>query len=74
MVDPLTASTDLHSVDEFENLVVKQTGASITPAQGRRDGRARLVELRSQRAFGGVRSVFVGIKVAPDANILNVAE
>jgi multidrug efflux pump len=70
---PLTASTDLHSVDEFENLVVKQTGASITRLRD-----VATVVLGSQSydlnvAFGGVQSVFVGIKVAPDANILNVA-
>ena len=70
---PLTASTDLHSVDEFKQLVVKQNGASVV----RLEDVANVV-LGSQNydfnvAFSGVQSVFIGIKVAPQANILNVA-
>jgi multidrug efflux pump len=70
---PLTASTDLHSVDEFKKLVIKQNGDSVV----RLEDVANVV-LGSQDydfnvAFGGVQSVFIGIKVAPQANILNVA-
>jgi multidrug efflux pump len=70
---PLTASTDLHSVEEFNKLVIKQSGASIVRLED-----VATVVLGSQNydlnvAFSGVRSVFVGIKVAPEANILNVA-
>jgi multidrug efflux pump len=71
---PLTAGTDLHSVEEFRNLAVKQTGDAIV-----RLGDVATVVLGSDNydfnvAFGGVRSVFIGIKVAPEANILDVAE
>ena len=70
---PLTASTDLHTVDEFNKLVIKQSGASIVRLED-----VATVVLGSQSydlnvAFSGVRSVFVGIKVAPEANILTVA-
>jgi multidrug efflux pump len=71
---PLTAGTDLHSIEEFRNLSLKQTGDSIV-----RLGDVATVDLGSENydfnvAFGGVRSVFIGIKVAPEANILDVAE
>ena len=71
---PLTAGTDLHTVDEFKKLVVKQSGDSIV----RLDDVAT-VTLGSENydfnvSFSGVRSVFIGIKVAPEANILDVAK
>jgi multidrug efflux pump len=71
---PLTASTDLHTVEEFNKLVIKQNGASIVRLED-----VATVVLGSQSydlnvAFSGVRSVFVGIKVAPEANILTVAD
>jgi multidrug efflux pump len=71
---PLTAGTDLHSLEEFRNLAIKQNGDSIV----RLDDVAT-VDLGSENydfnvAFGGVRSVFIGIKVAPEANILDVAK
>lgn len=71
---PLTAGTDLHSVDEFRQLVVKRSGDSIVRLQD-----LATVVLGSENydfnvAFSGVRSVFIGIKVAPEANILDVAQ
>ncbi|MDE2422478.1 MAG: efflux RND transporter permease subunit, partial [Gammaproteobacteria bacterium] len=70
---PLTAKTDLHSVDEFKQLVVKHNGDAIVRLQD-----VANVTLGSENydfnvAFGGVRSVFIGIKIAPEANILSVA-
>jgi multidrug efflux pump len=69
---PLTAATDLHSVEEFRQLVVKQSGDAIVRLQD-----VANVTLGSENydinvAFGGVRSVFIGIKVAPEANALDV--
>ncbi len=71
---PLTAGTDLHTVDEFKKLVVKQSGDAIVRLED-----VATVTLGSENydfnvAFSGVRSVFVGIKVAPEANILDVAK
>ncbi len=71
---PLTAGTDLHSLDDFKQLVVKQQGDSIVRLED-----VANVTLGSENydfnvAFGGVRSVFIGIKVAPEANILDVAK
>ena len=71
---PLTAGTDLHSVDEFKKLAVKQNNGAIVRLED-----VATVTLGSENydfnvAFSGVRSVFIGIKVAPEANILDVAE
>ncbi len=71
---PLTAGTDLHSVDEFKKLIVKQNNGSLVRLED-----IATVTLGSENydfnvAFSGVRSVFIGIKVAPDANILDVAK
>ena len=71
---PLTAGTDLHSVEEFRKLVVKRSGDSIVRLED-----LATVVLGSENydfnvAFSGVRSVFIGIKVAPEANILDVAQ
>jgi len=71
---PLTAGTDLHSLDEFKQLIVKQSGDSVVRLQD-----VATVTLGSENydfnvAFSGVRSVFIGIKVAPEANILDVAK
>ena len=71
---PLTAGTDLHSVEEFKQLAVKQNNGAIVRLED-----IATVSLGSENydfnvAFSGVRSVFIGIKVAPEANILNVAE
>ena len=71
---PLTAGTDLHSLDEFKHLIVKQSGDSVVRLED-----VATVTLGSENydfnvAFGGVRSVFIGIKVAPEANILDVAK
>jgi multidrug efflux pump len=71
---PLTAGTDLHSLDEFKKLIVKQSGDSVVRLED-----VANVTLGSENydfnvAFDGVRSVFIGIKVAPEANILDVAK
>ncbi|MYN17774.1 MMPL family transporter [Rugamonas sp. FT107W] len=71
---PLTAGTDLHTVDEFKALAVKQAGGAIVHLED-----IATVTLGSENydfnvAFSGVRSVFIGIKVAPEANILDVAK
>jgi multidrug efflux pump len=70
----LTAGTSLHSVDAFKQLAVKQQGGSIV----RLDDIATVVlgaeDYDLTTAFGGRNAVFIGIKVAPDANVLDVAK
>ncbi|MDE2627457.1 MAG: efflux RND transporter permease subunit [Burkholderiales bacterium] len=71
---PLTAGTDLHTVEEFKHLAVKTSGDTVVRLQD-----VATVSLGSENydfnvAFSGKRSVFIGIKVAPEANILDVAK
>ncbi len=70
----LTAATSLHTVDEFKTLVVRENNGVLV-----RLGDVATVSLGADDydfnvAFNGQRSVFVGIKVAPDANVLEVVE
>ncbi|MEJ2641968.1 MAG: efflux RND transporter permease subunit, partial [Desulfosarcinaceae bacterium] len=70
----LTADTGLHSVDEFKDLVIKsQNGAII------RLGDIARVTLGSENyttavAFDGRSAVYIGIKVAPNANLISVVK
>ncbi|MEP7186616.1 MAG: efflux RND transporter permease subunit [Rhodanobacter sp.] len=70
----LTTDSDLHTVEGFKQLAVKQAGGAIVRLQD-----VAKVTLGSDSydfnvAFSGKRSVFIGIKVAPDANVLDVAK
>lgn len=72
VIQNLTATTDLRSVDEFKKMVLKaQNGAII------RLGDVARVELGAQNynsavSFDGRTAVYIGIIVAPSANLLNV--
>jgi multidrug efflux pump len=69
----LVSTTNLHSLSDFKNLIIKQVGGSII-----RLSDVAVVELgadsyESNVAFDGRNGVFVGIQVAPSANLLSVA-
>jgi multidrug efflux pump len=70
----LTAATGLHSVDEFRNLAIKSQGGAIV-----RLGDVAKVTLGSDDydtavGFDGQTAVYIGIKVAPSANLLTVVD
>jgi multidrug efflux pump len=70
----LTAATGLHSVEEFRNLVVKQINGAVI-----RLGDVAGVSLGSENydtavAFDGESAVYIGIQVAPSANLLTVMD
>ncbi|MEM5345631.1 efflux RND transporter permease subunit [Paraburkholderia azotifigens] len=69
----LNAGTDLHSVEDFRKLVVKQKNGAIVRLEDVANVVLGADTYDSSVAFGGKRSVFIGIKVAPDANVLDVA-
>ncbi|MYN45414.1 MMPL family transporter [Pseudoduganella sp. FT93W] len=71
---PLTAGTDLHTVDEFKALAIKQSGGAIVHLEDIANVTLGSENYDFNVAFSGVRSVFIGIKVAPEANILDVAK
>ncbi|MDA8171986.1 MAG: efflux RND transporter permease subunit [Nitrospiraceae bacterium] len=68
----LTAATGLHTVDEFRDLVIKSRGNAIV-----RLGDVANVTLGAENYdtsvfFDGKSAVYIGIKVAPNANLLSV--
>lgn len=68
----LTAGTDLHSLDEFKQLVVKQQGDALVRLQDVANVTLGATDYDSATRFDGKQSVFIGVRVAPDANILSV--
>ncbi|MGH8123623.1 MAG: efflux RND transporter permease subunit, partial [Rudaea sp.] len=70
----LTAATDLHSVAEFKQLAVKQKGGAIVRLADVANVVLGAEDYDANVSFSGKLAVFIGIKVAPDANILDVAQ
>ena len=70
----LTAGTDLHSVEEFKELVIKQKGTSSVRLKDVANVTLGAESYDSGTRFDGKQSVFIGIKVAPDANVLTVVK
>ena len=68
----LTASTALHSVAEFRDLVVKQAGGAVVRLSDVADVSLGADDYDSSMVFGGKRSIAIGIQVAPTANLLDV--
>ena len=67
----LTAGTDMHSVDEFRKLVIKQHGDSLVRLQDVANVTLGADDYSSASEYRGTRAVFIGIKVSPDANLLS---
>ncbi len=68
----LTASTNLHSAEEFAELVIKQSGGAIVRLKDVANVMLGADDYESQVAFDGKQAVYIGIQVAPGANLLDV--
>jgi multidrug efflux pump len=68
----LTASTNLHSASEFANLVIKQANGAIVRLKDVANVTLGADSYESQVAFDGKQAVYIGIQVAPAANLLDV--
>src|SRR6185437_7211904 len=68
----LSASTDLHSLDEFRELALKQSGSAIVRLKDVANVSLGFDDYESQVGFDGQRAVYIGIQVAPAANLLDV--
>src|SRR5207247_4537639 len=68
----LTASTDLRSVKEFKNLVIKQQGGAIVRLDDVANVTLGAEDYDSEVGFDGKKAVYIGISVAPAANLLDV--
>jgi multidrug efflux pump len=68
----LSASTDLHSLDEFRNLVLKQSNGAIVRLKDVANVTLGFDDYETEVGFDGQQAVYLGIQVAPSANLLNV--
>ena len=68
----LTASTSLHTVEEFRNLVLKQSDGAIVRLQDVANVTLGSDDYESEVSFDGQKAVYIGIQVAPAANLLDV--
>ncbi|MDQ0456772.1 efflux RND transporter permease subunit [Rhizobium paknamense] len=68
----LSSSTNLHSLDEYRNLVVKQTNSAIIRLKDVANVTLGSDDYDSATSFNGQSAVYIGIQVAPSANLLDV--
>lgn len=68
----LTASTSLHNVDEFKNLIVKQANGAVVRLKDVANVTLGSDDYDSATMFSGRESVYIGIQIAPSANLLDV--
>src|ERR1700728_2305348 len=70
----LTASTSLHSADEFRNLVIKQWNGAVVRLRDVATVTLGSEDYESEVGFDGKQAVYIGIQVAPTANLLDVID
>jgi multidrug efflux pump len=68
----LSANTDLRSLDEFRNLVVRQDGDKLVRLRDVADVVLGAEDYESEVRFTGERAVFMGVWPLPNANSLDV--
>ncbi|TCV90047.1 efflux RND transporter permease subunit [Sulfurirhabdus autotrophica] len=68
----LNASTALHSVESFKQMIIKQKDNSIVRLSDVANVTLGADDYDSSVAFDGRKAVYVGIQVAPGANLLDV--
>ena len=68
----LTANTDLRSVEEFRDLVVRQSGDKLVRLGDVADVDLGADSYDAEVRFSGERAVFMGVWVLPNANSLDV--
>ncbi len=70
----LNAATDMHSVEEFRRLVIREQDGGIVRLEDVANVMLGAEDYNLSTAFDGEKSVFIGIKVAPEANVLDVID
>ena len=68
----LTANTDLRTVEEFENLVLRESEGAIVRLKDVADVVLGAEDYDSAVRFSGEQAVFMGVWVLPNANTLDV--
>jgi multidrug efflux pump len=70
----LTASTSLHSLDSFRDLIVKQSGPAVVRLKDVATVSLGNDDYEAEVGFDGQRAVYIGVQVAPAANLLDVIQ
>ena len=68
----LTASTNLHSAQEFRNLVVKQVNGGIVRLSDVANVTLGSTDYESSVEYNGKKGVYIGIQTVPSASLLAV--
>ncbi len=68
----LNASTDLRTLDEFKNMIVKQQNGAIIRLSDVANVTLGADSYEARVGFDGKEAVYVGIQVTPTANLLEV--
>ena len=68
----LTANTDLRTAEEFENLVLRESGGAVVRLEDVADVVLGAEDYDSAVRFSGEQAVFMGVWVMPTANTLDV--
>ncbi|WP_028387527.1 efflux RND transporter permease subunit [Legionella fairfieldensis] len=71
-IQNLTASTDLKNVEQFKNMVLKAQNGAIVRLKDVADVQLGAQNYNSLVSFDGRTAVYIGILVAPSANLLTV--
>jgi len=70
----LTASTNLHSIDDFRDLIVKQNANGYVRLSDVANVTLGAEDYDSEALFDNKSNVMIGIQVAPTANVLDVIQ
>src|SRR5271163_2233800 len=70
----LTSTSNLHSVEEFRDLVVRQVNGGIIRLGDVAEVSLGADSYEAQVRFDGINGVFIGVQVAPTANLLSVVK
>jgi multidrug efflux pump len=68
----LTANTDLHTVDDFKKLVIRQEKGNLVRLSDIADVELGAEDYNAEVRFSGQKAVFMGIWVLPNANSVDV--
>jgi multidrug efflux pump len=68
----LTANTDLHTVDDFKKLVIRQDKGNLVRLSDIADVVLGAEDYNTEVRFSGQKAVFMGIWVLPNANSVDV--
>ncbi len=70
----LNASTGLHTLDEFRELIVKHQDGAVVRLKDVANVTLGSDDYESRVGFDGKQAVYIGIQVAPAANLLDVVD